>query len=820
MDLLRQDFRYALRRIARSPGFTLVAALSLALGIGANTAIFSIVSAFLLRDLHVAEPARLMEVYTSDDEGIEHAVSSYADYVDLRAQTTDVFDDVVAYELFFGQVQGPRDEEPFLAMGELVTGNYFDVLGVHPALGRSFLPEEDATPGTHPVIVVSHGFWQRALGGESAVIGHTLRLNRRPYTIVGVAPEEFRGMTAGIVPDMWVPMMMVGTVKPTDFDRLTNRGSRSLLMKARLRPGVDPAGASAAVAAVGQRLAASYPQSNEDRRMSAIPTTDVSIHPVVDKALLPVAALLMTVVGLVLMIACVNLASFLLARAADRRREIAIRLAIGAKRFHLMRQLLIESVLLSLLGGAAGVLLAQWTVRLLTGFQPPIPIPLNLDFHIDGTVLAFTFAISVVAGIGFGLLPALHATRPDVAPTLKSEAGNVTAERRRFNLRNGLVVTQVAVSLVLLIGSGLFLRSLRKAQEIDPGFDTGPAAILWPNLEMSGVSDEASRPLYARLREAILATPGVTEVAMADRLPLGFAIQTRGINIDGVEPSAGQDALHVDFTHVDSDYFAVMDVPIVAGRNFSAADAAGSPTVAIISEAMARRFWANTEAIGKHFYPGDRNAPVTVIGIARDTRVRTLGEAPRPYFYLHAPQHAGPELLIVVRGSLPAGELLAAARRTALEIEPNLVVFDAKTMEQHLALFLFPPRMAALLLSTFGGLALLLAAVGLYGVISYTVSRRAREMGIRMALGAQPHQLVTMVTAAGLRLVGTGAAIGIVLAATVTSLIARFLYGIRAMDFVTFAGVPLLLIAVGLFATWLPARRASRSDPVAALRSE
>ncbi|MGH7554720.1 MAG: ABC transporter permease, partial [Longimicrobiales bacterium] len=292
MDLLRQDLRYALRRIARSPGFTLVAAISLALGIGANTAIFSIISAVLLRDLHVTEPSRLMEVYTSDDEGIEHAPSSYADYVDLRAQTRDVFQDVVAYELFFVQVQGPEAEEPELAMGELVTGNYFDVLGVHPALGRGFLPEEDATRGTHPVIVVSHGFWQRALGGESAVIGRTLRLNRRPFTIVGVAPPEFRGMTAGLVPDVWVPMMMVGTVKPTDFDRLALRGSRSLFMKARLLPGVEPARAASAVAAVGQRLAASYPQTNEDRKMTAIPTTDVSIHPLVDKALLPVAALL------------------------------------------------------------------------------------------------------------------------------------------------------------------------------------------------------------------------------------------------------------------------------------------------------------------------------------------------------------------------------------------------------------------------------------------------------------------------------------------------------------------------------------------------
>jgi predicted permease len=555
--------------------------------------------------------------------------------------------------------------------------------------------------------------------------------------------------------------------------------------------------------------------------MSALATSDVAIHPMVDRALVPVAALLLTVVGLVLTIACVNLASFLLARAADRRREVAIRLALGASRSQLVRQLLIESVLLSLLGGGAGVLLAVWIVRTLTSFQPPIPIPINLDIGVDGTVLAFTFAVSVAAGLAFGLVPALQATRPAVAATLRSEAGAVTADRRRFSLRNALVVAQVAVSLVLLIGSGLFVRSLQKAQRIDPGFDTGPAAILWPNLELSGIRGERASLLYAQLRDALLATPGVTAVGMADRLPLGIAIQTRGITIDGVAPPPGEDEISVDFTHADAGYFDIMDVPLVAGRGFTAGDGLGAPTVAIVSEAAARRFWPAGEAVGRHFYlDSDRDAPVRVVGVARDTRVRTLGEAPRPYVYFHAAQQEGPELQIIVRGTVAAGELLARARRTLLAIDRDLVLMDAKTMDEHLALFLFPPRIAALLLSAFGALSLLLAAVGLYGVVRYAVARRAREIGIRMALGADPRQLVRMLTGAGLRLVATGSAIGIVLAAAVTWPLSRFLFGIRAIDVATFIAIPMLLAAIGLLAAWLPARRVSRADPVAALRAE
>ena len=600
MDLLLQDVRYGLRRLVASPLFTLVATVSLALGIGANTAIFSIVNAVLLRRPSFADPETLVEVYTSDEGGFQHATSSWPDYRDLAQ--ADVFEAVVGYETFLAQAEpdGSRDGAAMI-MGELVTGNYFDVLGIGAAAGRTFLPEEDATPGTHPVVVLAHGYWQRAFGGDPGAVGRTLRINRQPYTIVGVAAADYKGTLQGLEANAFVPMMMVNRLMPDDLDRLERRGSRSLFIKARLRPGMAAAQAGEAVAAIGTRLAEAYPATNLNRKMSVLPTLDVSIHPFIDRALLPVAALLFAVVGLVLLIACANLASFLLARAADRRREVAVRLALGASRVQLARQLLIESVLLALLGGAAGVGLAYIVVQLLVGFQPPLPIPINLDISIDGSALLFTLAVSILAGIAFGLAPGLQAARFEVAPTLREETGG-TGGRRRITLRGALVVGQVAVSLLLLVGSGLFVRSLQKAQAIDPGFDTSPAAILWPNTELSGLDAGRSWAYYDELVRRLAAEPGVTGVTLAARLPLGVAIQTRAVTVDGFEPPPGQRAHEVDFVDVDENYFAVMRVPLVSGRVFTAADDRNGARVAIVSEAMAARFWPDGDALGATFF--------------------------------------------------------------------------------------------------------------------------------------------------------------------------------------------------------------------------
>ena len=479
-----------------------------------------------------------MEIYTADDNGFAYATSSYPDYASLRDATHDVFSDVIAYEILI--TQNNQGESAPLVMGELVSGNYFSALGVSPALGRTVSARRRCNARHAPVVVLGYGYWQRVFAGARDVIGKTVLLNRRAYTVVGVAPREFRGAYPGIEAQVFVPMMMANVAFPGSLDRLNTRGSRSLFLKARLKPGITVERARTAVETVSQRLASEFPQSNNKRIMHILRTKDVSIHPAVDKALVPAAALLLTVVGLVLLIACANLASFLLARAADRRKEIVLRRALGASRARLIRQLLIESTMLALAGGIAGVGLAWLIVRALVTFQPPLPIPIDLVIELDSHVLVFTTFVSMLAGLAFGLVPALNASNPQLAGTLRDEAAHVTGSRKRVALRNVLVSGQVAVSLVLLIGSGLFLRSLQKAQRIDPGFYTGPAAILWPNMEMSGYDDTQGRQLQDRLYEALRSIPGVTHVTMADRLPLGAGIQLINIRINGVgRPRAG-----------------------------------------------------------------------------------------------------------------------------------------------------------------------------------------------------------------------------------------------------------------------------------------
>lgn len=808
------DIRYALRRLARSPGFTLVAILSLALGIGANTAMFSIVNAVLIRDLPVERPQELVEVYTSSEDGFEYATSSHPDYLDIRTEN-DVFRNVVGTRTTIARMD--VDGAPRVAFGEFISWDYFQALGIEMELGRSFLEEEDRTPGTHPVVILGHRFWAQDFGADPGVIGTSVRLNGRPYTVVGIAPEAYTGAMPVMVTSFFVPLMMTDVLLGSE--QLERRRSRSTFLKARLLPGVTVEQANESLRALAVSLEERYPESNRNRRFSALASGSVALHPAVDRVLTPVAVLLLAVVGLVLLIACANLASFLLARAEGRRKEIAVRLALGAGRRRLVGQLLVESVIIAALGGVVGLLLAQWTVGLVMALRPPLPVPVDVAITLDRTVLLFTAGVSLLAGIAFGLIPALQSTNPDVAPTLKNE-GTGSGRPRTINLRGGLVVTQVAFSFVLLIGAGLFVRSLQEAQLIDPGFDTGPGALVWPMPELSGYeTPDEVEAFYDEYEQRLRARPEVTGVALADRLPLGSGVQTGGYILPGV-PSDTPDGDHdIDNANVNVGYFDAMAVDIVAGRGFTRDDLDGDRVI-VVSRAFADRYYPGEDLLGRSLETPSGSS-LRIVGIAEDTKVRTLGEGPRPYVYQLQGQVTYFGMQVVVKGRATSEQLSAVATDVLDQVAPNMVLFEEpKTMDEHLALMLFPPRMAALMLTVFGGLALLLAGIGVYGVVSYAVAKRTREMGIRMSLGASAGDVVAMAVRGGMKLVVVGAVVGMVLAAAVTWLVADYLFGISSTDLVTFVAIPLLLTMVALVAAWIPARRASRVDPVRALRAE
>ncbi len=821
MDSFFQDLRYAFRNLRTRPLFTGVAVITLGLGIGANTAVFSIVNAILLSGLPLHAPEELVEVYTSDgDGGYPYSVSSYADYADIR-ERTDLFSGAGAYEAFFARLE--TEDATEAVWGEVVSHNLFSLLGLEPAIGRYFVPDEGQTSGTHPVVVLGYNFWQQRYGGDSAIVGQSIRLGGLSYTVVGVASEELQSFTApGFSMDMWIPYMMAPSLPSfgRNRDLLNSRGNRSIFIKARLRPGVEIEQVRGALATLSIQFQEAYPETWEDREFSLLPTAEVAIHPLVDKALYSVAGLLMTVVGLVLLIACTNLAGLLLARASERKKEIAIRLALGARRGQLVRQFLTETMLLGLLGGGAGLLIAHWLLRALVGFQPPIPIPVNLDVGLDQTVLFFTLAVSILAGLFFGLLPALQATKPDIAPTLKDDVGAGMGKQRRFSLKNGLVVTQVAISMILLLGAGLFIRSLQGAQDIDLGFSLREGGIVWAMMDVSGIEREAWGGITSNLEELAAAIPGVERVATAEMLPLGVGLQTRGFDIPGVEPPPGDDHHNIAFNVVSQGYFDVMEIPIVAGRGISREDQEGSAPIVVVSEAAARRYWPGESPIGHEIITPRDERVFSIVGVAKDTKVWTIGEEYRPYIYFARTQNPTSSIMMVARGNIPEAQIVGELRRSVRQADPRLVIMDSKTMTEHLSVMLFPPRMAALMLGVFGLLALVLASTGLYGVVAFTVSRRVREVGIRMSLGADSASVIKMVLKGAMALVLIGAVFGLTLTAGLTQLISQFLYGVSGTDPITFLGVPLVLASVALVAAFLPARRASKIDPVEALRAE
>jgi predicted permease len=820
--------------LVRRPGFTVVAVLALALGIGANTAIFSLVYATLLRPLPVAAPERLVYLFTGMP-GAPYSVASYPDYVDLRDQSQSFAGLVARGGITVSLRSG---EQPEQVSGLVVSGNYFDVLGVRAARGRTFTPEEDQTPGKYPVVVISHGLWQRTFGGDPNIVGRQVALNGQQFTIVGVTPPEFNGTESDRVNNIYVPMMMQAVVRPPrggysgemNPDLLGVRSNRWLLLIGRLKDGATIEQAQAEVGALMQRQGEAHPETNRGRigTLSFVSQGD----PDARGSLVSAARLLVGVVGLVLLIACANVANLLLARASARRKEIAVRLALGAGRLRLVRQLLTESVLLALLGGGLGLLLAVWLTDLLAAVPPPPGVlPIRPEFSFDRRVLVFTGALSLLTGLIFGLVPALQASRPDLVNALKNDSAPLD-ERRRVSARSLLVVAQVALSLVLLVGAGLFLRSLQHAQAISTGFDADRILAAPLSVNLLRYTRPQGREFYRQAVERVRALPGVEAASVARILPLGGGSSVRGLLIAGrtgadvgayrnENDNASDNPNTINVNTIGDGYFQTTGIALVRGRDFDARDAEDRPPVVIVNETFVRRHLAGQEPLGQHLsFRGAQGPWVEIIGVARDSKYRTLGENPIPFAYLPLAQNHETGMTLLVRTSNEPAALAAAVRREVQALEPNLPLTDVQPMTQVIGDALYPARMGALLLTGFGVLAVVLAAVGLYGVMSFVVARRTREIGIRIALGAQTGAVLRLVLGQSMTLVAVGVVVGLVAAAMATRVLASFLYGVGTRDVVTFTLAPLALMLVALLASYVPARRATKVDPMVALRHD
>jgi macrolide transport system ATP-binding/permease protein len=815
MSDLVQDVRYAARQMARKPGLTAFAVLSLALGIGVNSSMFSLVNAILLRSLPAVRPAELVDVYVGETGQARYATSSFPDFADLRAWN-DVVSDLAAFNVTVATWDNGRRTE--MLFGEQVTASYFDLLGLRPLLGRAFLPDEDRTPGTHPVAILGQRLWKQRFGGDPKILGRSIKLNGIHFTVVGIAPEKLRGSFPGLVSDFWVPMQMADAMDRTPS--LTSRGSRSLFLKARLKPGIPLVKAQAQFTALAGRLRTAYPQEDKNLEITLVKTRDVVLNPAIDGPILGVAGLLLGIVGLVLLIACSNVANLLLVRASERRKEIAIRLAIGAGRGRLIRQLLTESVLLALMGGVLGLLFALWTARLILAFKPPLAIPLSLDVSLDAKVLGFTMGLALLTGLLCGVAPALQASKPDLVGTLRDDSAGPGRRYRRLGLRNLLVITQVAISTVLLIGAGLFLRSLGHASSIDPGFTLRKGVAAQLVVGLGGTYNEVqARTFYQRLLDRTRALPGVRSAAYADHLPLALEIHVSRAEIEGKPAAREEDRPEADRSGAGPGYFTTLGIPILAGRPFDERDGPAAAKVAIVNETAAKRFWPGEPPLGKRLrFGGGTGDWRTVVGVARDGKYRTLGEDPRPFVYTPTEQDSSFGRTLVVASDGDEKAMLAQVRREIDALDPNTPIFDIKTMSEHLSVMLFLARMGAALLAAFGGLGLILASMGLYGVVAASVARRTREIGIRMAIGARRGDVLRLVVKEGMALTGTGLAIGLGLSLLASQVLRGLLYGIAPSDPLTFFGVALVLATVALCANLVPARRATEVDPLVALR--
>jgi putative ABC transport system permease protein len=809
MDLLMQDVRYAVRRLASSPFFALMAILIVGVGIAANTTVFSAVNAVLLRPLPFADADRLVHVYQDSDEGQPES-SSFPAYRAIAGRT-DVFSDAGA--VFSTTVTAEADLGVRQSMVEFATSSYLPVLGLRPYIGRWFSADEDKA-GAPSTAVVTYHAWRTRFGSDPSVIGRTLRLGGSPVTIVGVGPRSYNGILNGVAVDFWLSLAAAGPVAGPFAAMTTERPQEHWYMiRARLRDGVSIAQARAAMDNVSSDLAIRFAGLDQKRHISVIPASSVRLHPSMDGALVPAAVLLMAVVGLVLALVCSNLAILLLLRGARQYRDVSIRIAMGAGRGRIVRQFLTESLILAIVGGVVGALGARWLISVLSSVDMPVANGLP-DAAIDYRVLAFATVLSLLTGVAFGLAPALRAMGTDVAAVI----GGVGTARRRVAIKYGMVGFQVALSLVLLAGTGLVLRSMQQIERVDLGFNRDRLTVVTTNPTQAGYQRAEVSRVYRDLEARITALPGVQSVVRTSSLPVARRFTNTLVIEEYVSPT-GSNATEVPGTFVSENYFTALGIPILSGRGLRPQDDRNAPAVALVSEAMARRYWRTSNVVGKRFrYDGAPDSWVEIVGVVRDVKVGSLTEDPRPQYYRSLNQLDAPVVSFIVRSTGDQQQMAGTLGRVVRELDPTLPILRASTLDDYLGQQLLIPRLGAGILAGFSLVALALAALGLYAVVAFAVGERAREVGIRMALGARGSHVVWVTIRGVMVTVLAGLAVGMVLAVGAGKGMSSVLYHVSPTDPVTLVAVTVILALVALAAALIPARRATRVNPLVVLR--
>ena len=811
---VRQDVRFASRLLRRSPVFTITAALSIALGIGANTTIFSIANALMLRPLPgLSDPGRLVDVGRTDADTSFDTVS-YPTYRDIQERSTTL-EGLYAYEIEPRAMSlgGRGDAER--VYGALVTGNYFTLLGTRPAAGRLLTSEDDVAGKSRDVVVISHELWTRRLGGDIALIGQQLLINGHPMTVIGVTPRGFQGTTL-LKSEVWVPMTNLAVVR-RDASLLTSRRSSWLFMGGRLKDGATLSQLKSELTSIATAFEREYPDSNRGRGLTAARS---EMFPGQMTTIGGFVGLLMVIVSLVLLIASVNVAGMMLARATARTREMAVRLAIGANRGRLVRQILTETVMLFALGGIAGIVISRWLAALLMRVIPQLPVPVSLEITTDWRVAIFGLGLSLLAAVLAGLVPALHAARSNPAPALRTEA--MDAGQPRLRLRNTLVVAQVTLSLLLLITAGLLTRSLQEAASVNPGFNQDRVDVATMDLNLGGYDDQTGPQFAKELVARARTLPGVEAATITLDLPLDGGRHGMGaLYVPGVQLPQGRESFPADWNSVEPGYFETMGIRLVAGRDFQDSDRTGAPRVAIVNSEMARQLWPGQNPVGQmlEIDGGGGREATTVVGVAPDLQVISLGAAPEPYIYVPLAQSYTSRVSLLVRNRT-ATSALPQVRGLLRELNASLPIVEAMPLSEVTAIGLVPQRVAAAVAGSLGLVGLLLAATGIYGVTAYAVSRRTREIGIRMALGANSNQVLRLVLRQGLVLAAIGIVFGIGAAAAGSRVLQNLLFGVGTLDPLTFAGASLLFGVITVVASYIPARRAAQVDPVIALRTE